>query len=94
MQMNIAFADAPTIPEDIEEKAYRFLKRYAKAHKTAPWSPEAAVEAAARKGIFFAEQRNWGRIFTRVQGDGLIKPAGTFPRRTSNNSRRPGWIGV
>ena len=93
MQLNIAFADEPS-QVDAEAAAFRFLKRYAKAHTTSPWSPEAAIEAAARKGIYFGNQRHWGKVFSMARDAQLIRQAEEFPRKTSNGSKRPGWIGV
>lgn len=92
MQLNIAFADAPTpaMPED----AYTFLVKFARRHKRKAWSPEQAIGQAFVRGIVFQDARAWGPIFERARREGVIKRAGLFSRITSNGSVRPGWVGI
>ena len=73
--------------------AYTFAKYYAIC-SLEPFSPEDVIEAADIRGIRFQDQRAWGSVFTRLSKDGLIKRAGLFARKTSNNSVRPGWVRV
>lgn len=71
--------------------AYTFAQAYA-CKSPEPFSPEEVIEAADLCGIRFDDQRAWGSVFTRLSKDGLIKRAGLFARKTSNNSVRPGWV--
>lgn len=71
--------------------AYGFAQQFIQ-HRNEPFSPESVVEAAEQAGIVFQDQRGWGKVFRLLNRDGLIKPAGLFPRKTSNGSVRPGWV--
>jgi len=73
--------------------AFGFAHKYVQ-RTSEPFSPEAVIEAAAVCGIVFQDQRGWGKVFQLLSKDGLIKPAGLFPRKTSNGSVRPGWVRV
>ena len=73
--------------------AYGFAERYVRRCPD-PFSPEELISAAAKAGIFFQDQRGWGKVFHTLHKDGLIKPAGLFSRKTSNGSVRPGWVRV
>lgn len=92
MQLNIAFADAPT--PDMPEDAYTFLVKFARRHKVKAWSPEQAIGQAVTRGIVFQDARAWGPIFERARREGVIKRAGLFSRASSNGSVRPGWVGL
>lgn len=92
MQLNIAFADAPTpvMPEDAYTFVVRQIRR--RALRLEAWSPCQMVEMAAAAGIVFEDARQWGHVFRQLQKDGYIKRAGLFSRVSSNGSVRPGWI--
>lgn len=73
---------------------YTYLVTYSKAWRgRGAFSPEEVITNAARWGIAFQDQRQWGRIFRQAAKDGYIRPSTKlFPRSTSNGSKRPGWI--
>ena len=68
------------------------IREYAESRGYEAWNPEDCIEAAAKKGYAFWEQRSWGGHFAAAASHGIIEPAGMFPRKTSNGSKRPGWV--
>lgn len=68
------------------------IEAYAKRCGDTPWNPESCIEDAAKRGYAFWDQRSWGRHFAMAAADGIIKPDGMFARKTSNGSKRPGWV--
>lgn len=75
------------------DKALSYLKRYAKAMRGKPFSPEWVIHDAQILGIAFSDQRKWGEVFKEAAQEGHIRPSNKlFARATSNGSKRPGWI--
>jgi hypothetical protein len=79
------------IPEDAYTFAVRQLRR--RTMREEAWPPSLMIELARVAGVEFADDRQWGQVFRRLQRDGYIKRAGLFSRESSNGSYRPGWIG-
>lgn len=85
------FGGAPTT---CSVDALGFAIRWIRRHGKTPFSPEAVIAAAAKAGVTFQNQRQWGPIFRQLMRDGYIRRAGLFSRASSNHSVRPGWVGV
>ncbi len=81
--------------EDFETRAFEFLSKFSRSYVGTAFSPEFAVVAAMEQGIVPIDGRRWGAVFLAVQEAGYIQPSTElFSRKSSNGSRRPGWIGV
>lgn len=94
MMKNVRGLPFDNVPAEVVRPAdpLETIRRFAALRSDDPWNPEDCIEHWRLRGYSFEDQRNWGSHFRIAADVGIIRPAGMFKRKSSNGSKRPGWV--